>query len=200
MTISLDQWRAQNVLAHLNRYPKLNPACGRFWRDYAASANALPPAVRGNGLILALATEVSRASAKLEAGQMAVLADLCAYLGAWSAMFVPGWLPDVEAKVSWPHKQRITDGEVKAWQTVVVAGAQCTLETLIGAERSRYQVIGEEALTCLAWLKTLARTRSKAEEKAEDEAKKKHKAEAKAAEGARPVAGGGEEHSEEPLL
>jgi len=173
---TLDQKRAQSALARHQSYPQpdaTHPACPKFWGDYSATANGLPPAIRSNGLILALAAEVARASGKLDPGQTAVLADLCAYLSEWSKGSAPGWLPDAKVPGAWQTPSNGDKGAEKAhdkWRNDIVKAAQILLEALIEADASRYQVIGEEALAYLAWLKTLAKpkaNREKAREKAE---------------------------------
>lgn len=172
---TLDQKRAQSALARHQSYPQPDaphPACPKFWGDYSATANGLPPAIRSNGLILALATEVARASGKLDPGQTAVLADLCAYLEKWSEESAPGWLPGRQTAITWPKLPagKEAETELRTWRDAVVEAAQRMLAALIEAEASRYQVIGEEALAYLAWLKTLAKpkaTREKGREEAE---------------------------------
>lgn len=165
---TLDQKRAQSALVRHGKYPQpdmLHPACPKFWGDYSATANGLPPSIRSNGLILALATEVARASGKLDPGQAAVLADLCGYLEKWSAESVPGWLPGRQTNVTWPKLpagKEAAETELRTWRDAVVEAAQQMLAALIEAEASRYQVIGEEALAYLAWLKTLAKPKEKA--------------------------------------
>lgn len=173
---TLDQARARSALARHQAYPQpAEPhfACPGFWGDYSATANGLPPAIRSNGLILALATEVARASGKLEPGQTAMLADLCAYLSEWSRRSAPSWLPNVQASVTWPKLpggEEAAGTELRKWQDSVVEAAQRMLEALIALDESRYQVIGEEALAYLAWLKTLAKPKEKAEKKGSEEA------------------------------
>lgn len=162
---TLDQRRAQAAIArHLAYPPDKGEPWGDFWGDYAATANGLPPAIRENGLILALATEIARAARKLEAGQIAVLADLCVWLGEWANThrFAPGWLPT--ASLPWPARpedEKKAEAALKSWQESVVAAAQAALASIIVAEFGRYRVIGEETLAYLAWLKTLAKARVK---------------------------------------
>jgi CRISPR/Cas system CMR-associated protein Cmr5 small subunit len=146
MIQSLERSRAEKAVSQISTHRKLNRTQTEFWSTYCNAANALPMAIRQQGIARGMAMGLAKAK---KPGHLDVLDDICKGVLEWyNTAGRPSAFKDLT--------EAIDKDASKYDEATMKARVATFIENAIALDFWSYTVLQRECMEILAWLKTLS--------------------------------------------